>query len=181
MNDTEHFKMFTNPQRAAIAICHLKSYISAPLEEQRFCTLTYLATEFPSFSWHKNITSQIDSLLEKAKSHQDIKFANATIEVFSKILELQSFNGTKSDKYIQDEKLIDVCLDLKALRIDCEWSVTSNGSILWNWANLTYKFDESTSYKISVNMSFENQSNPFNLFKVFNERFLNFYFYLFVT
>lgn len=110
-----------------------------------------------------------------------MRFANATIEVMSNSLKIELFNGTKSDKYIQGEKLIEVCLDSKTLRIDCEWSLTPNRSLLWNWANFTYKFDESTSYKISVNMSFKYPSNPLISLKESNERFVNCYFYSFVT
>ena len=110
----------------------------------------------------------------------DINTKIIRVSLTNSVNETSIVNKTLS-KLINDEKFIDVCLDSKALRIDCEWTLLSQSSnlyLIWVWANLTYKFDESTSRTIAVRM-FNFQENPFESEDITNE-FVMFIFSLFL-
>ena len=172
---------FSNSQLAKALMCKLKK-VTGPIEEKRFCALTLWATNYPDFVWKKDVTSHIDSILNAAKTFKPkLEFIYTDMNTYSylNIIAVKSTNlvGNYSSKIINDEKLVDLCLDSKTLRIDCEWSLTSDGRLLWDWANFTYKFDESTSRTIRVKMSNYKES-PFELDKSISNEFVMFiYFY----
>lgn len=149
-------------------LCHLAKLKSASsLEEQRFCALTLWANKYPDFVWKKDVTSHIDSLLETARTYKPkVQFVYSSIQTEKSMIKLNLMNSNFSSKVVNEQKFAAVCFDSKALRIDCQWS--SSNSLLWEWANFTFKFDESTSRAIIARMSTFDE-NPFETQTISNK------------
>lgn len=132
-------------------MCILKTYVDAPIEEQRFCTLQTWLRYQPDFVWDKDMTSQIDSFLRQTNKSR-IEYIISEIIIASGNIETVTMEKNHTTKEISE--LTQVCLDSKPLRIDCEWTRNSEDrSLSWKWVNFTFHLDDSTSRFFSVNMS----------------------------
>jgi hypothetical protein len=158
----------TNAQLAKLMVCQMKSSVNTTIEEQRFCALSTWATLFPIFAWNnsKDVTNEIDSLLRKAETYKSqIQFVSSDLNTNSyanTIILRQMATFTHTTKYVTNGTFIYPCFNSTPLRIDCEWTLTNDSVLLWNWANLTFNFDDCSSMTISSNMSYSNEG-PFDI------------------
>ena len=145
---------------------------SSTREEARFLVINLWATAFPNFVWekNKNMTEQIDSLIphDFEYRYKPDLFLSSKLNTFSYIKEIYltntlnyKYSSIKLDTIQYIYKYIYEVFDSPPLRIDCEW-INKDYKLKWEWANFTFKFNDSTSRTISVNMSFDGDDhNPF--------------------
>ena len=152
--DWNEKKLLTNSQLAKHMSCKLTQLAHKLIEEQRFCALLLWAHVYPTFVWDKkNMIAHVDSLLSRAKPTQ-IAYSNIDFSTYCGKI---SVNGISRNVWkIPDEGR--VCFESEWLKIDCEWFVDW-GCLAWKWANFTFNFDDSNSYKFSVNMENRKFSN----------------------
>ena len=150
-------KPLTNSQLAKHMSCKLAQLAYKPIEEQRFCALLLWANVYPTFVWDKkDMIAHVDSLLSRAKSHKPTQIAYANIDFSNSCSQISVNEISRITWKIPDEGR--VCFESERLKIDCEW-FKHWGCLVWKWANFTFNFDDSNSYKFSVNMENREFSN----------------------